>query len=139
MLDGKNALVVDDIDVNRILLVKILNALGAECDVAEDGQEALEKFKRSQPGEYDIIFMDIQMPIMNGYEAARAIRASGHPSAQTVPIIATTANAFVDDIRDSLDAGMDAHLAKPIILDHFKSTVQEVLERRKPQNSTSGN
>ncbi len=129
-LDGKHILVVDDIEVNRMILVKILNTLGAVCDVAEDGKKALEKFEASQPGEYDIIFMDIQMPVMNGHEATRAIRNCGHPSAQSVAIIAMTANAFVDDIRDALESGMDAHVPKPIVLDQLVQTVQEVLEKR---------
>ena len=129
-VDGKYVLVVDDIDVNRLILGKILGTLGAECDMAVNGQEAVEKFENSKQGEYDLILMDIQMPLMNGYEAARAIRASAHPSANDVAIIAITANAFVDDIRAALESGMDAHLAKPIVLDVLKSTIQEVLERR---------
>ena len=111
--------------------LKILRTLGSECDEAENGQEAVEKFKASKPGEYDIILMDVQMPIMNGHEATREIRASGHPSAQAIPIIAMTANAFVDDIRDALGAGMDAHIPKPIVLDQLKSTIREVLEQKK--------
>jgi len=133
VIDGKHILVVDDIEVNRMILVKILSALGAVCDIAVDGQDAVKKFESSQPGEYDIIFMDIQMPIMNGHEATRAIRSSRHPSGKTVPIIAMTANAFVDDIRDALEAGMDAHVPKPIVLDQLKNTIQEVLERKKQE------
>ena len=130
VVDGKRIMVVDDIEVNRMILVKILTTLGAVCDTADDGKEAVEKFEASQPGEYDIILMDIQMPIMNGYEATRAIRAGKHPSAQTVAIIALTANAFVDDIRNALESGMDAHISKPIVLDRLKGTIQEVLERK---------
>jgi len=133
VVDGKHIMVVDDIEVNRMILVKILSTLGAVCDVAEDGQKALEKFEASKPGEYDIIFMDIQMPVMNGHEATRAIRRSSHPSAKDVPIIAMTANAFVDDIRDALESGMDAHVPKPIVLDQLVRTVQEVLEKRAQQ------
>ena len=130
VVEGRRILVVDDIDVNRMILVKIMTTLGANCDIAVDGQDALDKFKASQPGEYDLILMDIQMPILNGYESTRAIRASGHPSAQSVAIIAMTANAFVNDVRNALEAGMDAHLAKPIVLDQLKSTIQEVLARK---------
>ena len=78
-----------------------------------------------------MIFMDIQMPRMNGDEAARAIRASSHPAAKEVAIIAVTANAFVDDMRKALASGMDAHVSKPIVLEQLKSTIQDVLERRK--------
>ena len=129
-VEGKHIMVVDDIEVNRMILVKILTAMGAVCETAEDGREAVEKFEASRPGEYDAILMDIQMPVMNGYEATRAIRAGGHPSAQSVAIIAMTANAFVDDIRNALESGMDAHVAKPIVLDQLKRTIQEVLEKK---------
>ena len=127
---GKRILVVDDIEVNRIILVKILGTLGADCDIAANGQEAMEKFEASQPGEYDLILMDVQMPVMDGYEATRAIRAGSHPMAKAVPIIAMTANAFVDDIRDAIDAGMDAHIAKPVQIDNLKATIQQVLDSR---------
>lgn len=130
VVDKKRIMVVDDIEVNRMILVKILTSLGAVCDTAEDGREAVEKFEASRPGEYDIILMDVQMPVMNGYEATRTIRAGTHPSAQSVAIIAMTANAFVDDIRSALESGMDAHVPKPIVLDQLKRTIQEVLERK---------
>ena len=130
---GRHILVVDDIEVNRIILVKILGTLGASCDTAGNGQEAVEKFESSQPGTYDLILMDVQMPVMDGYAATRAIRASGHPSAKTVPIIAMTANAFVDDVRDAIESGMDAHIAKPVQVDKLKSTIQQVLESRAGQ------
>ena len=130
VVKGKYVLVVDDIDVNRMLLVKIMTTLGAKCDTAENGQEAVEKFMASKPGEYDLILMDVQMPCLNGHEATQAIRAADHPSAKTVPIIAMTANAFVDDVRAALDAGMDAHVAKPIGLDRLESTIRDVLARK---------
>ncbi|MBD5118589.1 MAG: response regulator [Clostridiales bacterium] len=130
IVKGRYVLVVDDIDVNRMILVKIMTALGAKCDTAENGQEAVEKFIASRPGEYDLILMDVQMPYLNGHEATQAIRAADHPSAKTVPIIAMTANAFVDDIRAALDAGMDAHVAKPIGLDRLESTIRDVLEHK---------
>ena len=127
---GKHILVVDDIEVNRIILVKILSTLGATCDTAVNGQEAVDKFNASQPGEYDLILMDVQMPVLDGYGATRAIRAGEHPSARTVPIIAMTANAFTDDVRDALESGMDAHIAKPVQIDTLKSTIQQVLDGR---------
>ena len=130
---GKHILVVDDIEVNRIILVKILSTLGAACDTAGNGQEAVDKFEASQPGEYDLILMDVQMPVLNGYEATRTIRGGSHPSAKDIPIIAMTANAFVDDVRDALESGMDAHVAKPVQIDNLKSTIQQVLDRRLEQ------
>jgi len=131
VVKGKHILVVDDIEVNRIILIKILSTLGATCDTAENGQETVEKFMNAPPGGYDLILMDVQMPGMNGYEATRAIRASSHPSAKTVPIIAMTANAFVDDVRDAIDSGMDAHIAKPVQIDKLKATIQQVLDSRR--------
>jgi len=127
---GRHILVVDDIEVNQIILVKILSTLGATCDTAGNGKEAVEKFKASQPGELDLILMDVQMPVMNGYEATRAIRSSGHPLAKTMPIIAMTANAFVDDVRDAIESGMDAHIAKPVQIENLKATIQQVLDAR---------
>ena len=129
VVKGMRILVVDDIEVNRIILVKILSTLGAECDTASDGQQAVEKFMDAPSG-YDLILMDVQMPGMNGYEATRAIRASSHPFAKAVPIIAMTANAFVDDVRDAIDSGMDAHIAKPVQIDKLKATIQQVLDSR---------
>ena len=130
VISGKHFLVVDDVEVNRMILVKILGTLGATCDIAENGKIALDKFAASQPGKFDIILMDVQMPVMDGHEATRAIRACAHPEAQSVSIIAMTANAFVDDVRDALAAGMDAHVSKPIVLDQLKRTIQEVLARK---------
>ena len=130
VVSGKRFLVVDDVEVNRMILVKILGTLGASCDTAENGRVALDKFTASQPGEYDIILMDVQMPEMDGHAATRAIRASAHPEARSVSIIAMTANAFVDDVRDALAAGMDAHVSKPIVLDQLKRAIQDVLARK---------
>ncbi len=128
-VQGKHILVADDIETNRFILVKILNSMGADCDEACNGQEVLDKFMDSQPGDYDLIFMDIQMPVLDGYAATRAIRSSAHPSAKTLPIIAMTADAFVEDIRAAMESGMNAHIAKPIQLDKLKDTIQEVLSR----------
>ncbi len=131
ILKGKNILVVDDIEANRLVLVKILSSLGADCEEACNGQEAVDKFVNSSGGGYDLIFMDVQMPVMDGYEATRTIRSSSHPSAGSVPIIAMTANAFVEDMRAAIESGMDAHIAKPIQLDKLKDTIQEVLDKAK--------
>jgi len=127
VVKGKHILVVDDIEANRLVLVKILSSLGADCEEACNGQEALDKFTSSLPGDYDLILMDVQMPVLDGYAATRAIRGSNHPCAKTLPIIAMTANAFVEDIRAAIESGMNAHIAKPIQLDKLKDTLQEVL------------
>ena len=133
VVEGKHIMVVDDIEVNRLILVKILQTLGAKCEVAANGREALDLFEASPPGGYDIILMDVQMPVMDGYAATRAIRAGKHPEAKTVPIIAMTANAFVDDVRDAIESGMDAHIAKPVQVDKLKSTIRQVLDNRAQQ------
>ena len=127
----KRILVVDDIEVNRIILTKILTTLGASCDTAGNGQEAADKFEASQPGTYDLILMDVQMPVMDGYTATRTIRSGTHPEAKTVPIIAMTANAFVDDVREAIESGMDAHIAKPVQIETLKTTVRQVLDSRR--------
>lgn len=127
VIRGKHVMVVDDIEINRIVLTKIMSTLGAQCDTAANGQEALEKFEKSQPGEYDLILMDLQMPVLDGCGATRAIRVCDHPSAKSIPIIAVTANAFSDDVRNALDSGMNAHIAKPIQTDQLKSLIQQVL------------
>ncbi len=133
-IQGRHILVVDDIEVNRIILVKILGTQGAVCETACNGQEAVEMFEASQPGEYDLILMDVQMPVMDGYTATRTIRNSSHPSAKTMPIIAMTANAFVDDVRDAIQSGMDAHIAKPVQIDKLKTTIQQVLDSRSKES-----
>ncbi len=134
---GKHILVVDDIEANHMILVKILSSQGAVCEAVENGQEAVDAFLNSQPGTYDLILMDVQMPVMDGYEATRTIRASSHPDAKTIPIIAMTANAFVDDVRDAINSGMNAHITKPVQLDKMKSTIQQVLESREEKTGKS--
>jgi len=137
-MEGRRIMVVDDIEVNRLILVKILSTMGAECEVAENGQEAVKLFEASHPGEYDAILMDVQMPVMDGYTATRTIRACAHAEAKTVPIIAMTANAFVDDVRDAIESGMNAHVAKPIQVDKLKEAILQVLDGgQEPDTDTS--
>lgn len=125
-LEGLKVLAAEDNEINAEILQELLDIEGAICDIAGDGRAAVEKFESSSAGQYDIIFMDIQMPIMNGYEAARAIRESSHVMAKSIPIIAMTANAFDDDVKAALDAGMNAHLAKPIDMNKLKQTIDKI-------------
>ncbi len=111
---GKRVLLVEDNELNREIALELLEQVGLQVDGAENGQEGSDRFIQSEPGVYDLVLMDIQMPIMDGHAAARRIRASAHPQAQTVPIIAMTANAFPEDISQSLASGMNNHLSKPI-------------------------
>ena len=112
------------------IIVELLKMEGAECTVCENGQLAVETFTASEENTINLILMDVQMLVMNGYEATKAIRSSGHPMAETIPIIAMTANAFVEDIHDALDAGMDVHVAKPVDMKVLKETVAQVIGGR---------
>ena len=116
-LAGRRVLVAEDNELNWEILQALLSDIGIEPEWAENGQICLEKFQASAPGHYDIILMDVRMPVMNGYEATEGIRASGHPDAAAIPIIAMTADAFSEDIKRCLDCGMNAHTAKPINFD----------------------
>lgn len=112
-LEGRRILIVEDIEENAEIVADLLDLEGALSDHAENGQVAVDMFRSAEPGTYDAILMDLRMPVMDGLEATRQIRAMDRPDAASVPIIALTANAFDSDVRQSLDAGMNAHLAKP--------------------------
>ena len=122
---GRRVLLTEDNQLNREIAEELLNFIGVEVEQAANGREALEKVEHNPPGYYDLIFMDIQMPVMNGYEAARRIRALDREDVRSLPIIAMTANAFADDIRQAREAGMDGHVAKPVEV----SKLMEALDR----------
>lgn len=126
-LYGKHVLIAEDNEINAEILGELLKMAGASCDIYENGQLAVEAFEASED-RYQLILMDVQMPVMNGYEATKAIRNLKNPQAQSVPIIAMTANAFAEDIQDALNAGMNAHVAKPIDMAVLEQTVRTVLE-----------
>ena len=111
---GKRILLVEDNELNREIAEELIGATGASVESAEDGVQAVKKFKESAEGYYDLILMDVQMPHMDGYEATRCIRALGRSDAQKVPIFAMTANAFAEDVQKSREAGMNAHISKPL-------------------------
>jgi len=113
-LTGKRLLLVEDIDINREIFVELFGETGVTIDEAENGKAAVDLFNASPVGRYDLIFMDIQMPVMGGYEAAKRIRALDRPDAKSVPIFAMTANAFKDDMEAALSSGMNGHISKPI-------------------------
>lgn len=127
ILRGIHILAAEDNELNSEILLELLEMKEISCDLAKDGKEALEMFEASQAGQYDLILMDVQMPVMNGYEATRAIRRCGHPNAKTIPIIAMTANAFSEDVKAALDAGMDAHVSKPIDMEHLSEVIKSKL------------
>ena len=126
-LHGMHILVAEDNEINAEILSELLDMAGASCEICENGQVVVDTFANSVPGQYQMILMDVQMPVMNGYEATRKIRSSDHPLAGKIPIIAMTANAFAEDIRDALEAGMNAHAAKPIDMAVLEQTVKTVI------------
>ena len=126
ILQGMHFLCAEDNELNAEILMELLKIEGAECTICENGEKILEAFEQSVPGDYDMILMDVQMPVMNGYEAAKAIRSSSHELAKKIPIIAMTANAFSEDIQHSLAAGMNAHISKPVDMKTLEKTVRSI-------------
>ena len=126
VLRGKRFLCAEDNLLNAEILEAILDMHGAACTIYPNGQKLVEAFQSVKPGEYDAILMDVQMPVMNGLEATRAIRAGENPLGQTIPILAMTANAFTEDIQACLDAGMDAHVSKPLEISVLERTLLSV-------------
>ena len=125
-LSGMKFLCAEDNAINAEILELLLESKGAHCKIYPNGQEIVDAFASVKPGEYDMILMDVQMPVMNGYDAARAIRRSLHKQAGTIPIIAMTANAFSEDIRHSLTAGMNAHISKPVDMMLLEKTIRSI-------------
>lgn len=117
-------LVAEDNEINAEIITELLNSIDIQCVIAEDGEEAFRIFNEESPDEFDMIFMDIQMPRMDGYESARRIRASNNTRAKSIPIIAMTANAFEDDVKASMASGMNAHISKPIDFERLKSIIK---------------
>ena len=126
VLKGMRFLCAEDNELNAEILMELLKIEGAECTICENGKRVLEAFEQSAPGDYDMILMDVQMPVMNGYEATKAIRGSSHELAMTIPIIAMTANAFSEDIQHSLAAGMNAHVSKPVEMKVLEKTIRSI-------------
>ena len=128
-LNGKHALLVEDNDLNAEIAQMILSDMGISTEVANDGAQAVEAFKAAAPGTFDLVFMDIMMPVMNGLDATRAIRALERDDAKTTPVLAMTANAFQDDVRASLDAGMNGHITKPLNREQIEEAVENALAK----------
>lgn len=127
-LQGMRFLCAEDNALNAEILTALMEMVGATCTIYSDGAQIVKAFETVKEGEYDVILMDVQMPVMNGLDATRAIRNSKNPLGKTIPIIAMTANAFSDDIQRCMDAGMDAHLSKPVNMEEMERTIKRFRE-----------
>ena len=126
---GRCILLVEDNELNSEITVEILNGYGCQVDTAVNGAEAVKKIKNSKPGDYDLVLMDVQMPVMNGYEATRQIRALNDPALAGITILAMTANAFDEDKKKALECGMDGFLTKPIVIEELIGVLQKNLKK----------
>ena len=124
---GKHILLAEDNELNREIAEEILNAYGFEVDIAENGVIAVEKVGTAAPGRYDLVLMDVQMPIMDGYAATRRIRELENPALAGIPILAMTANAFDEDRRNALESGMNGFLSKPIVIADLVQEMRKIL------------
>lgn len=124
-LSGMKFLCAEDNAINAEILQMLLETKGASCTICPNGQEIVDAFASVKPGDYDMILMDIQMPVMDGLEATRRIRSGENPLGRTIPILAMTANAFLEDMQKSKEAGMDEHLSKPVDI----SALEQVVKR----------
>ena len=129
-LTGFHFLLVEDNEINSEILGELLQMRGATFTVKTDGLQAVKEFERAEPGTYDAIFMDIQMPVMNGYEATRKIRGLDRPDAKSILILAMTANAFAEDVQASMEAGMNGHIAKPVDMKLLYNTISTMLKKK---------
>ena len=129
ILEGKNVLLAEDNDINAAVAIEILKAHGMNVEWAKDGQEVVDKYLRSVKGEYDIILMDVRMPKLDGMQATKIIRNSSHEEAKDIPIVAMTADAFDEDIKRTMQAGMNEHLTKPIDIKVLISTLISLLDK----------
>ncbi|MBQ1328880.1 MAG: response regulator, partial [Mogibacterium sp.] len=127
-LEGRHILLAEDVEINAEIMMMVLAARGMDADLAVNGKIAVEKFEASEPGHYDAILMDMRMPEMDGLEATRRIRAMRRPDAKEIPIIALTANAFDEDVQRSLQAGLDAHLSKPVQPESLYETLESLIK-----------
>ena len=129
-LDGLHVLITEDVELNAEILTDLLEMEGITSEWAKNGKLAVDMYAQSDVGHFDLILMDMRMPVMDGLTATREIRKLDRPDAKRIPIIALTANAFEEDMKRCLAAGMDAHLAKPVDIEQLKNEVRKVLARR---------
>ena len=126
-LEGRRVLIAEDMEINAEILIELMEMEGMTADHGENGRIVVDMFEKSPVGYYDAVLMDMRMPVMDGLEATRVLRALDRPDAKTVPIIALTANAFDEDVQRSLQAGMTAHLSKPVEPDRLYATLRRLI------------
>ena len=124
-------LVVEDNELNSEIAQSLLEERGFQVDCVYNGEQAVERIRDTEPGTYDVILMDIMMPVMDGLDAARVIRAMEREDCRTVPIVAMSANAFDDDLKKSVECGMNGHLSKPVEVDKLYQTLNRVIREQK--------
>jgi CheY-like chemotaxis protein len=127
---GKRLLLVEDNEINLEIAQMLLEQMGFIVETAQNGKIAVDMVRTSRPGHYDAILMDIQMPVMDGYTATKEIRALEDPALSNIPILAMTANAFQEDVKAAIDAGMQVHIAKPIDINILKKELGQILEKK---------
>lgn len=125
---------VEDNDLNREIAEEILSMTGVKVETAENGKAAVDMVAASEEGYYDLILMDLQMPVMNGHDATRALRKMERRDTKTIPIVAMTANAFVEDIQQSKASGMNEHMSKPLDIDQLQRMLSRWLGRKNTEN-----
>ena len=125
---GKRVLLVEDNELNIEVATELLDVVGIQVEQALNGELAVQCVQEHEPGYFDLIFMDIQMPVMNGYEAAKAIRASDREDLKKIPIIAMTADAFADDIRKAEESGMNGHISKPVDIEKLEDALKKWIQ-----------
>ena len=131
ILRNLRILIIEDSELNQMIFKELLEAHGAIISVADNGAEGYKLFIDSITGTFDVIFMDIKMPKMDGNQTTEKIRMSSHPQAKSIPIIALSADVFADDINNAIKSGMDAHVGKPISLDKIELTLKKVFKNKK--------
>ncbi len=139
ILEGLHLLAAEDNEINAEILEEILKIEGVSCEIVENGRLALERFENAAEGEFDAVLMDVQMPVMNGYDATKAIRTLMRKDAAEIPIIAMTANAFAEDEKAALDAGMNAHIPKPIDIDMLRKIISQYTKRKEQKHEKNPN
>ena len=137
-LVGAKLLNAEDNELNWEIISEMLSGYGIRCDHAENGRICVDKLTAAPPGTYDLVLMDIQMPVLNGRDATREVRGSGREDLRVLPIVAMTADAFAEDVQLCIDAGMDAHVAKPVEIEKVLAAIRMLLSRRGGTDSRQG-